>query len=83
MAPSPIPFIMVPTSSASLVNVGETIILELQITAASTRTFQVWYNTKTDVGTDCYNTVLYTPALVTPNFTTSGFLRGLHLKVTN
>jgi hypothetical protein len=75
---------MVPNASVpSVVAAGETIILELQITAPSTRTFQVWYNTKNVDGSDCYNTKLYTPALVTPNFDTSGFQRGLHLNVGN
>jgi hypothetical protein len=83
-SPTPTGFAMVPSSVVpAVVNVGETVIFELQITAPSTRTFQVWYNTKTTAGTDCDNTILYNPALVTPNFTTSGFLRGLHLKVTN
>lgn len=80
-SPTPILFTMVPSTP---VPVGELIIFELEIKAASTRKFQVWYNTKTTAATPCYDSKLYAPALATPNFnTTTQFLRGLHLNVTN
>jgi len=73
------------TSGGSLIGIpSETIIFELQIQAASTRTFQVWYNTKPS-GAACVNSKLYTPGTVTgaSNFSAATFLAGHALKVTN
>ena len=66
----------------------EMVIFELAITAPSTRTFQIWYNTRTTTGTPCATSNLYLPGAVTNSATfgfgtTIQFLSGHHLKITN
>jgi hypothetical protein len=82
-SPTTIKFTEDPTSTGG-VTPPEMLIFELEIKAASTRTFQVWYNTKP--ATTCLTSKLYTPGTVTSttNFgSTTQFLAGLHLKVKN
>ena len=77
-------------STTGLAIPPEMLIFELEIKAASTRTFQVWYNTKTTTGTPCATSKLYNPGAVTStNLSTFNFgsstqvLAGHALKVTN
>jgi hypothetical protein len=72
--------------STGLATSPEMLIFELEITAPSTRTFQIWYNTKP--AQTCLTSKLYTPGSVTNaatfNFGSStSFLAGHALKITN
>jgi hypothetical protein len=88
-SPSLVKFNLDP-SSTGLATPPEMLIFELEITAPSTRTFQIWYNTKTTAGLSCATSKLYTPGAVTPtNLLTfsfgssTSFLAGHALKITN
>lgn len=86
-SPTKVVFALNPQSTGVVIP-PEMMIFELAITAPSSRTFQIWYNTRTTAGTPCATSKLYQPGAVTNsatfNFgTTTQFLAGQQLKVTN
>jgi len=83
-SPSPVTFKLTPTNVAVGGDPGERVILEFRIKAPSTRTFQIWYNTKPTTAA-CGGSWLYPPSLTPPtNFDpTTPPLSGVHLKILN
>jgi hypothetical protein len=78
--PALIRFNLTPVAGAA-VSAGEKVIFEVQITAPSNRTFQVWYNTKTTVGTSCHESKVYGAGVT--NFSTGAATRGVNFNIRN
>jgi hypothetical protein len=81
-SPAPIRFNLVPTSGINTAVVGaERVAVEVQVTAASTRTFQVWYNTRTVSPSPCYESKVFAAGVT--NFITGTATRGVNFNIRN
>jgi len=71
-SPALIRFNLAPVAGKA-VTVGEVIRFEVQVTAASNRTFQVWYNTRTTAGTTCAESKLVGTTIKGVNLSTRNY----------
>jgi hypothetical protein len=81
-SPALIKFNLTPVAG-QVVAVGEVIHFEVQVTAASNRTFQVWYNTKTTAGTTCAESKVFPNSSATTNLLTGTAIKGVTLTTRN
>lgn len=81
----PVDFTLTPTGAAPAVSNNNFVIFEVLVKTPSTRTIQLWYNSRPTAGSTCASSILYAPGI------TSGFestaarnkTPGLLLRLTN